>query len=221
MRTLLAPHRFVPFFCIALAACLLFSGCTKPKQAPLPTGNMKIGVAYFTQPSEPSDMLAGYVVEDLPRIDERVLNDMDALLASVLASGSKNSFLSRESALHCSKTVGGREGRNNNQAALRTWSAIGRCMGVDLLLVPQMIEYRERDGGSLGVVTPAKVVMDMFVVDVRNESLISRSRFDETQSSLSSNLLDAGKFLQRGGKWVSARELAEEGMNKAVKELRL
>ena len=221
MHPLATLRRLVLLFSLALSVCFLYSGCVKPKQPPMPVGSLKLGVAYFTQPGEPSEMLAGYVVEDAPRVDEKSLNDLDGLLASVLSSESSNSFRSKESALHCAKTVGAREGRSNNQAALRTWSATGRCMGVDLLVVPQVLEYREREGGEFGVVVPAKVVMDIFVIDVRNESLISRSRFDEAQSALSSNLLEADKFFKRGGKWISARDLAKEGMVKAVKELRL
>lgn len=221
MRTPHTFRRLFPLLCLTLAACLLFTGCARPKQPPLPVGSLKLGVAYFSQPTDPSDMLAGYVVENVARIDEKHLNEMDGMLAEVLASESKNSFRSKESALHCSKTVGEREGRSNNQAALRTWSAIGRCMNVDLLVVPQMLEYRERAGSEFGVTVPAKVVMDIFVIDVRNESLISRSRFDETQGALSSNLLEADKFFKRGAKWVTASELAREGMVKAVKELRL
>jgi hypothetical protein len=184
-------------------------------------GNLKLGLAYFTQPGNPSDMLAGYAVEDVPRVDEKALGDLDVTLAAVLSEESKNSFLSKESALRCSRKIGERDGKTNNQAALRKWSAIGRCMGVDLLVVPQVLEFRERDGGNYGVTVPAKVVMDIFLIDVRNESLISRSRYDETQSALSTNLLEADKFFKRGGKWVTAHDLAREGMIKAVKELRL
>lgn len=209
------------FLCIVLVGALAVTGCTKPKQPPLPVGSLKLGVAYFSQPAGPSDMLAGYTVENAPRIDEKVLGALDVAFADVLAKESKNNFRSRESALHCSKTVAQQEGNTNNQAALRTWSSIGRCMGVDLLVVPQVLEIRERDGSSYGVVAPAKVTMDTFVLDVRNEALISRSRFDETQSSLTSNLLEADKFFKRGGKWVTAQDLAREGMVKAVKELGL
>jgi hypothetical protein len=207
--------------CLPLVCALALTGCAKPRQAPLPVGSLKLGLAYFSQPAEPSDMLAGYVVENLPHIDEKVLSEMDLLLADVLAAESKNSFHSRDSALHCSKKVAVQDGRSNNQAALRTWSSIGRCMGVDLLVVPFLFEYRERAGSAMGVTEPARVVMDVFVLDVRSESLISRSRFDETQSALTSNLLEAGKFFRRGGKWVTAHDLAREGMEKAVRELRL
>lgn len=187
----------------------------------MPLSQLKIGVGYFSQPSGPSDMLAGYVVDNVERIDEKHLSEMDNILAEVLAEESKNSFLSKESALHCSRTIGERDGVTNNQAALRTWSAIGRCMKVDLLVVPQMLELRQRAGGELGVDKPARIVMDIFLVDVRNETLIGRSRFEETQTALTSNLLEADKFFKRGGKWISASQLAREGMVKAVKELRL
>lgn len=213
--------RLFTLLCLALAGSILLSGCATPRQPPMPVGNLKLGVAYFTQPSTPSDMLAGYLVEDAPRIDQRVLVEMDALLATVLDAKSKNSFHSRESALHCSQTVAAQDGRSNTQAALRTWSAIGRCMGVDLLVVPQLFEYRERDGGALGASMPAHVVMNIFVLDVRNEVLISRSSFDQTQSALTSNLLEAGAFFRRGGRWITASQLAQEGMEKAVKELGL
>lgn len=214
-RTRLLPLAFLCLVLLALGACV------KASQPPLPVGNLKLGLAFFSQPAAPSDMLAGYTVENLPRVGEKSLSDLDALLASVLASESKNSFRSRESAVHCSKTVAEQDGRSNNQAALRTWASIGRCMGVDLLVVPHIYEYRERDGGSFGVVTPARVVMDIFVLDVRNETLLSRSRFDETQSALTTNLLEADKFFKRKGQWITARDLAKEGMQKAVKDLGL
>lgn len=206
---------------LVLSFALLAGACAKTRQAPLPSGNLKVGVAHFTQPIAATDMLAGYTPENTPRIDRKVLNEMDVLLASVLSSNTKRGFVGREEALRCSKAIAAKGGRSNNQAALRTWCAVGNCMKVDLLVVPQLYEYHEREGSAVGVTKPASVIMDIFVIDVRNETLLSRSRFDEAQSSLSSNLLDAGKFFKRGGKWITAADLAKEGMEKAVKELSL
>jgi hypothetical protein len=221
MTTTSLSCRLIFALCPLIVCALILAGCAKPRQAPLPIGNLKLGVAYFSQPAEPADMLTGYVVENTQRIEEHILAEMDLLLAEVLAEESKNFFHSGESALQCGKKVGHLSGRSNNEAALRTWSAIGRCMGVDLLVVPFLFEYRELVGSALGAAEPARVVMDIFILDVRSETLISRSRFDETQSALTSNLLEAGKFFRRGGRWISAHELAREGMEKAVKELRL
>ena len=79
----------------------------------------------------------------------------------------------------------------------------------------------ERDGGEAGVVKPAAIVMDMFLINVQSGTLLGRSHYDEIQAPLAANLLESGKFFSRGGKWVLATELAKEGMQKAVKELGL
>ena len=202
---------------IASLALVLVS-CSTPKQPPMPLGSLRIGLAYYTQPESTSDLLAGYMTEEVHPVDPKITAELDSLLVDVLAKESKNSFVPAGVAMDCARKT---QVANTKQAALRKWAAVGRCVGVDLLVVPQIIEWRERVGSGVGVVTPAKVVMDTYVVDVRNESLISRSRYDETQSALSSNILDAGKFVKRGGKWVSTQELAREGMVKAVKELGL
>lgn len=204
---------------LVLSLALAVAACSTPKQPPLPVGNLKIGVSYFTQPKETGDLFAGYMTEDTPVVDQNILGELDLQFAQVLAEHSQNEFTPAQRAFVCAKQLG--DQFKAPQAALRRWSALGRCMNVDLLIVPQLLEWRERDGGEYGVTTPAKVVMDIYVLDVNAESLISRSRYDETQSALTSNLLDTGKFLKRGGKWVQARDLAQEGMEKAVKELGL
>ncbi|MDL2280103.1 hypothetical protein LJC15_05545 [Desulfovibrio sp. OttesenSCG-928-G11] len=80
--------RYPLLLCLALLLMAL-AACAKTSQPPLPVGSLKLGVAYFSQPEEPSDMLAGYTVENLPRLEEKYLNELDALLSSVLAAESK------------------------------------------------------------------------------------------------------------------------------------
>lgn len=206
---------FVRFGLLALVVFLL-PACTTPRQPPVPVGDLKIAVAHYTQPLHIGDMLVGYLPDNVAPVDNSVLALLDGDLTGVLRSSSSKHFISNDRSRHCARITAG-----PRQSALRTWSAVGRCMGADLLVVPQLIEWRERKGGEVGVAIPAKVVMDTFIIDVTNEQLISRSRYDETQSALADNLLDTGKFFKRGGKWVNARDLAHEGMEKAVKELGL
>ncbi|MDR2825905.1 MAG: hypothetical protein LBV76_03800, partial [Deltaproteobacteria bacterium] len=106
-------------------------------------------------------------------------------------------------------------------SAFEFWLDVGKCMNVEVILVPQLQAWQERDGSNLGAEHPAAVVMDFFLLDVQHQVLLARSRFDETQKALTSNILDIGKYINRGGKWVSAEELAKEGMTKAVRELGL
>ena len=49
----------------------------------------------------------------------------------------------------------------------------------------------------------------------------SRSVYDEQQVGLADNLLNMGTFIKRRGQWVTAEQLAAEGMRKAVKDIGL
>ena len=86
------------------------------------------------------------------------------------------------------------------------------------LFKPQLAGARPIDRMIAGL---GAVTMDMYLVNINQERLISRYHFEETQESLTSNLLDLGKFVERSGKWLSARDLAAEGMRRGVKELGL
>lgn len=90
-------------------------------------------------------------------------------------------------------------------------------MGVDLLIVPQILDWRER-AGAARVTTSAAVNMDFYLIDVREPgALVSRSHFKEKQVGLSDNLMNFDTFLKRGAKWLTVQELAMEGMQKMIK----
>ena len=208
---------------ILLAALILglamLWGCAKPQQGPsLPA--VSIGLAEFTQPQATTDMLAGYMPENTPRVAPKELLQLTDTFIGVLRSETKRSYASPEKFLECREAKAPGQ-KNNRVAALKHWVAVGNCMEVDFLVVPQVMQLREREGGTAGVASPAGVVMDIFLVDVKNGVLTSRSHFEETQLALADNLLETGKFFSRGGKWITAVELAREGMVKAVKDLGL
>ena len=50
------------------------------------------------------------------------------------------------------------------------WIAVGRCAGVDWLLVPQITYLRQRDGSEMSVRDAASVTMDLFLVNVGEAS---------------------------------------------------
>ncbi|MDL2209581.1 hypothetical protein LJC26_02115 [Desulfovibrio sp. OttesenSCG-928-O18] len=214
--------RSVPFrFAVPLLLALVvgLSACATPRQGPaLP--QVTIGVAEFTQPQSTMDMLAGYMAENTPRVPMKTLSQLDEAFAEVRGKETNRSYAASKTYLECrdAKAPGQTSGRI---AALKHWVAVGTCMKVDFLLVPQVMELREREGGEAGVTRPASVIMDIFLIDVKNSVLTSRSHYDETQTALSENLLETGKFFSRGAKWVTAVELAKEGMVKAIKDLGL
>ena len=200
-----------------LACAMLLTSCARPKQgAALPP--VSIGVAEFSQPMTTADLLAGFMPEDTPRIDSKLFPQLDDALSDVLREETSRSYKGVSFYQKCREARA--PGQTSRQAAMRHWTAVGQCMGVDYLIIPHVVELRERDGGEAGVITPAKIVMDLFLLDVKNGSIL-RSHYDETQAPLAANLLDTDKFIARGGKWVTAIDLAREGMQKGVKELGL
>lgn len=194
---------------------LALSSCAKTAPTLPQSSSLVIGVAGFQQPRATSDLLAGYMPEEIPRVDSKIFPQLDDQLEATLIRTHRQ-YVWSGTANAC---VASRP-KQPTESAFAYWVSIGRCMNVDLLLVPQVIGWQERDGGAAGVERPAAVVMDFFLLDVRQQSL-TRSRFDETQQALTDNLLEIGKFMERKGRWVTAHELAQEGMDKAVKELGL
>lgn len=57
------------------------------------------------------------------------------------------------------------------------------------------------------------------LVDARRGDVIWTARFDETQKSLSENIFAIGDIGQRGIRWLTADQLAEEGVKKAIGQL--
>ncbi len=96
---------------------------------------------------------------------------------------------------------------------------LGELVYADAVVYGRMIRYRERVGEDWGVKSPASVAFVLQLWDVRRGDLIWSGRFDETQRPLSENLFAFGEFAQRGAKWLTAEELAQEGIKKAVQQL--
>ncbi len=191
--------------------------CAGKNETWIPEASLRIGVAGFVQPMASADLLAGYLPENIEKIDQKVFPLLNEDFAHLLAKTSKREFVGYADSWRCANKTP----RAASMAAFGYWMQIGQCMGVDLLIVPQIQHWQERVGSDFGAETPAAVTMDIFLLDIRNKSLAARSRYDELQRPLMENLLELDKFIERGGKWVTAKQLAQEGMFKAIKEFGL
>lgn len=77
--------------------------------------------------------------------------------------------------------------------------------------------FQERKGGNFAADKPASVAFHMHLM---KDGVLGRVFvYSEEQKALTQNLFTIGKYLQRGGKWVTADELAEEGINAGLDEL--
>lgn len=96
---------------------------------------------------------------------------------------------------------------------------IGEMVYADAVLTGRVQRYRERVGDEWGAKSPASVAFVLELVDVRRGDVIWSARFDETQKSFSENILAFGDISQRGLKWLSAEQLTQEGVKKAIAQL--
>ncbi len=207
-----------------LIALLLASlpGCAaetiQPPIAPL--ANVRVGIVSAVQPTGTTDLLAGYIPE------KRELASSEALLnfdTAVLDQSRSQADPARTIVpIAAPKGVDPSAERSpDSNSALRHWIKIGAKAGVDLIIVPQILTWHEREGGTAGVVSSAEVDIQFYLIDVKDKTLLARSVFREKQQSLAGNLLQAKTFFKRGGKWITAQQLAEEGIARMIKEFGL
>jgi hypothetical protein len=106
--------------------------------------------------------------------------------------------------------------QTNDMARLRK---IGELVYADAVLTGRMLRYRERVGGDIGVQTPASVAFTLELIDVQRGDVIWSSRFEETQKGLSENILSLGDIRERGLRWLTAEQLAQDGVRKIINQL--
>ena len=91
---------------------------------------------------------------------------------------------------------------------------LGHKLQVDAVLLGWIFHYDERIGNAWGVEQPASVAFAAFLFDGRNGNILWHTGFDETQKALSEDAFQLFSFIRRGGKWITARQLASEGVGR-------
>jgi hypothetical protein len=96
---------------------------------------------------------------------------------------------------------------------------IGETVYADAVITGRVLRYRERVGGDIGVQSPASVAFILDLVDVQRGDVVWSARFDETQKAISENILSLGDIRERGIRWLTAEQLAQDGVRKVVQQL--
>lgn len=97
----------------------------------------------------------------------------------------------------------------------------GAELGADAVLYTKLLRYRERVGSNYSVQTPASVAFSMVLIRVSDGAVLWRHGYDETQQPLSENLFKAGFYRETGMRWLTAAELADYGIKKALLDLKM
>ena len=217
-------NRFLWILCALLSLLVLTGGCNrKPAStADVPRSlshQYKIAVAPFTQPRDISQLIMGQLPQPQALAARDVLMAQDRQLRDVLYTSTKRSydFLPRTRPLPDLKRLHTSE----RPQALPLWVEYARKTSADILFIPQVLTWRDRQGSAAGVTEPAHVRLEFFLLNIKEGNIIGHSVYEVEQQGLTENLLNVGDFFKRQGKWVTAEELAREAMIKAVKDLNL
>lgn len=217
-------NRFLWIMCALLSLLVLTGGCNrKPTStADVPRSlshQYKIAVAPFTQPRDISQLIMGQLPQPQALAARDVLIAQDRQLRDVLYTTTKRSydFLPRTRPLPDLK----RFHTSERPQALPLWVEYARKTSADILFIPQVLTWRDRQGSAAGVTEPAHVRLEFFLLNIKEGNIIGHSVYEVEQQGLTENLLNVGDFFKRQGKWVTAEELAREAMIKAVKDLNL
>lgn len=94
----------------------------------------------------------------------------------------------------------------------------GRDNDTDAVLVGFVYRFRERVGKGYGAESPASVAFDMHLIRVADSRNLWSAHFNETQQSLGDNLFRLGSFISRGGRWLTAEDLADSGLEEIIEK---
>ena len=95
----------------------------------------------------------------------------------------------------------------------------GKKLDVDQVIAGTLWRYRERVGRPMAAESPASVGFALFLVNVEDGKILWQGTFNETQASLTENLLNAPMYLKEGFKWMTSREFATHGVDKLLQEI--
>lgn len=211
---------------ILLAFCILIaiSACNHRVRstADVPrtlSPSITVFVAPFTQPITTGQLITGSIPEPQGRISLEQLASLDQQIRTLLSTETRHSYKFLTS-LDFPHTLMAFHSSGQPQG-LPLWIAYGKKQGAQLLLVPLVLDWHEREGSGAGVTSSAHVRVEFFLINVEKELVMGRSIFEEKQQGLVDNLLTVGSFLKRGGQWVTAERLCTDGIRKAARDLGL
>jgi len=95
----------------------------------------------------------------------------------------------------------------------------GKKLGVDQVVAGTLWRYQERQGNSIAAESPASVAFSLFLINVENGEILWNGIFNETQTALSENILNASIFAKKGLKWLTAKEFATAGVEKLLQKM--
>lgn len=191
---------------IALSCILMITGCA-PAKAPPTSQDAAFAVSGIAVlPVRPTIEFD----ENQTLVEDKLLQDgsqvIHALLKEALADKSGIRFVV---ATAQADKAAKEETRIKGLDAARQ---IASQQGCNTILETTLSRYHERVGGDYGVKQPAAVTFAYKLYEVEGGRVLCHGRFDEQQQSVMENLLSLPKAQSRGLVWLTAEDLARDGI---------
>jgi len=191
--------------------CLMAVGCGKKEKKSVAVKNPEISLACIgvlpvsIQVNQGTDQAK----EKIAALKDGVIV-MDNLLQKQFMARDKFRFISSSQLNGLAK-----DDMKNEVKKARLAADYLSCNGI---LDVKLHRFRQRVGGKYTASVPASVAFTYTLLDVNSGTVLCRGRFDETQQSLMSNLYTFGSAKRRGFTWITAEELAREGLQEKFGE---
>ncbi|MDD2463413.1 MAG: hypothetical protein PHI97_05400 [Desulfobulbus sp.] len=194
----------VRFGCIA-SSLFLFAGCG---------GQQKIA---DTEPAAPVSVSCIAVMPAIPAADYD--DPATEQSRAILLEGSRvlNGLLKQQLAGKKVHFVD-EQGVDLGSPTLEKARALAQQYQCNAVLDLSVSRYVERVGGDYGVKQPAAVTFAYRLYETGEGRVLCHGRFDERQQSLMENLLTLPKAQSRGLTWLTAEELARDGLREQFGE---
>jgi len=107
-------------------------------------------------------------------------------------------------------------GENMTASVAQLLQKTGKALEADGIVIGYVSCFRERVGYAFSAERPASVTFGIYLIRVSDGELVWGRMYDRTQQSFSENVLQSSTFFRRGLRWVTAAELAEDGVEEIL-----
>jgi len=189
---------------LSLTALTLLSGCAANTTAQIKPEDMLPIKTIVVLPVEIGPVNEGSRSPKEKQQLEKGQRFLDTLLAEYFSGREDIAILTPEQ----------RDELEKDMTRCRTSAVVTMCRTkkADAILLYTLQRFTEREGTEYSIVTPATVTFNYKLIHSETGQTLCSGAFDEAQQPLLSDMFQFANKAKRGIKWLSAEELAREGL---------
>ena len=219
-------------YCLIFLLVILFCGCmkrelhkTEYKSSPIEAEKIIFfGFKPAISQGKESDLFHNPVSDAEVRaepVSEFVTNRMSGEMYALLVESKDCEIINFSEIKHLADPALFEDGRSGEINKIQT---IGKAFSADVAITGYLYRMRERKGTELAINSPdaaAYASFEIFLISVKDGSILWKEKFDQTQRALNENLLEFKSFLKFKGKWVDVDTLIKFGLKEMADKIPL